>query len=96
MMPNNLLPWPAVYQQTQRWRKAGVFASMVDDLRAVLRLLQGRKWEVNRPIGAKTAGLEAFFGIDSGSLRIRGSPYGWHLKVVVASSRPVHMGFGIS
>jgi len=37
-LPNDLPPWPAVYQQTQRWIKAGVFAAMVHDLRAVLRL----------------------------------------------------------
>jgi transposase len=42
-MPNNdLPPWEAVYQQTQRWLKAGVFEAMVHDLREVLRLAQGR------------------------------------------------------
>jgi transposase len=43
MMPNDLPPWSAVYQQTQRWLKAGVFAAMVHDLRALLRLAQGRQ-----------------------------------------------------
>lgn len=42
MMPNDLPPWEPVYQQTQRWLKAGVFEQMVHDLRAVLRLAQGR------------------------------------------------------
>ena len=37
-LPNDLPPWPAVYQQTQRWIRAGVFAAMVHDLRIVLRL----------------------------------------------------------
>ena len=32
-----------VYQQTQRWIKAGVFEAMVHDLRTLLRLAQGRK-----------------------------------------------------
>jgi len=41
-LPNDLPPWEAVYQQTQRWLKAGVFEAMVHDLRAVLRLAQGR------------------------------------------------------
>ena len=42
-MPNDLPPWEAVYQQTQRWLKAGVFEAMVHDLRGeVLRLAQGR------------------------------------------------------
>jgi transposase len=35
-------PWQAVYQQTQRWIRAGVFDMMVHDLRVLLRWLQGR------------------------------------------------------
>jgi transposase len=42
MMPNDLPPWWVVYQQSQRWIKAGVFEAMVQDLRAVLRLAKGR------------------------------------------------------
>ena len=42
LMPHDLPPWAAVYQQTQRWMKAGVFDSMVHDLRQLLRLLSGR------------------------------------------------------
>ncbi len=34
-MPNDLPPWAAVYQQTQRWLAAGCFEAMVDDLRGV-------------------------------------------------------------
>jgi transposase len=43
MIPNDLPPWEAVYQQTQRWIKAGVFQCMADDLRMMLRLAEGRK-----------------------------------------------------
>ena len=43
MMPNDLPPWETVYQQTQRWIKAGVFEDMVHDLREVLRVAKGRK-----------------------------------------------------
>lgn len=43
MMPNDLPPWTVVYQQTQRWLNAAVFEAMVHDLRALLRLGQGRK-----------------------------------------------------
>ena len=43
MMPHDLPPWAIVYQQTQRWIKAGVFEAMVHDLRALLRLAKGRK-----------------------------------------------------
>lgn len=42
MMPHDLPPWEAVYQQTQRWLKAGVFEDLVHDLRALLRVAQGR------------------------------------------------------
>jgi transposase len=42
MLPNDLPPWPVVYQQTQRWLRAQVFATMVEDLRALLRLAEGR------------------------------------------------------
>ena len=42
MMPNDLPPWHAVYQQTQRWLKAGVFEEMVHELRMLLRELAGR------------------------------------------------------
>ena len=45
MMPNDLPPWHAVYDQTQRWLKAGVFESMVHDLRELLRLAEGRNPE---------------------------------------------------
>ena len=43
MMAHDLPPWSAVYQQAQRWRRAGVFEAIVEDLRAVLRVAQGRK-----------------------------------------------------
>lgn len=41
-MPNDLPPWEAVYQQTQRWIAAGVFEAMVSDLRVILRIAEGR------------------------------------------------------
>jgi transposase len=43
MMPNDLPPWEAVYQQTQRWLKARVFEAIVHDLRMLLRLAEGRQ-----------------------------------------------------
>jgi transposase len=43
MMPHDLPPWYAVYQQSQRWLAAGVFEAMVDDLRTLLRLADGRQ-----------------------------------------------------
>jgi len=38
MMPHDLPPWNLVYQQTQRWIKAGCFEAMAHDLRAIVRL----------------------------------------------------------
>src|SRR5689334_6645571 len=42
MLPNDFPPWEAVYQQTRRWIDAGVFEQMTHDLRALLRLADGR------------------------------------------------------
>ncbi len=41
MLPHDLLPRAAVYQQAQRWLKDRVFEAMVADLRAVLHLAEG-------------------------------------------------------
>lgn len=41
-MPNDLPPWHTVYQQTQRWMRAAVFERMVADLRALIRLGEGK------------------------------------------------------
>jgi transposase len=45
LMPHDLPPWHAVYQQTRRWLKAGVFEDLAHDLRRVLRLAAGREAE---------------------------------------------------
>jgi transposase len=50
MMPHDLPPWHTVYQQSQRWLKAGVFETIVHDLRALLRLAQGRTEEPSAAI----------------------------------------------
>jgi transposase len=42
MMPHDLPPWYTVYQQTQRWLRAGVFEAIVHDLRMLLREIAGR------------------------------------------------------
>ena len=44
-LPHDFPPWYTVDQQAQRWLAAGVFEAMVADLRAVLRLLEGRDAE---------------------------------------------------
>lgn len=42
-MPNDLPPWEIVYQQAQRWLRAGCFEDLAEDLRTVLRLAAGRQ-----------------------------------------------------
>lgn len=45
MMPNDLPPWTAVQQQTQRWLQAGCFEAIAHDLRLLLRLSAQRSAE---------------------------------------------------
>lgn len=41
-LPGNFPPYAAVYQQAQRWIRAGVLETMAGDLRKLLRMLQAR------------------------------------------------------
>jgi transposase len=41
-MPTDLPPWHAVYQQSRRWIAADVFAAITTDLRALIRIGEGR------------------------------------------------------
>jgi transposase len=41
-MPHDLPPWHAVYQQTRRWLAAGVFETIIADLRVLIRIGEGR------------------------------------------------------
>lgn len=41
-MPADLPPWHTVYQQTRRWIDAGVFETIVADLRELIRIGEGR------------------------------------------------------
>ena len=43
ILPNDLPPWPVVYQQMRRWMDARCFETMVEDLRILLREYAGRK-----------------------------------------------------
>lgn len=42
-MPHDYPPWPAIYQQMQRWMRAGCFEQLVEDTRILLREFAGRK-----------------------------------------------------
>ncbi len=41
-VPHDLPPWEMIYQQAQRWIRAGCFEVIVHDLRVLLRLAEGR------------------------------------------------------
>ncbi len=43
LMPHHLPPWPAAYQQMQRWLRAECFEKIVEDVQALLRHFGGRK-----------------------------------------------------
>jgi transposase len=43
LLPHDLPPWPAVYQQARRWMEAGAFEAAVHDLRLLVRVLKGRE-----------------------------------------------------
>ncbi|UFN51625.1 IS5 family transposase (plasmid) [Roseomonas sp. OT10] len=82
-MPNDLPPWHAVYDQAQRWLRAGCFEMLVQDLRAVLRLAQGRSEEPSAAVldsrtlrSTPESGARAAW---DGHKRIRGSKL--HLAV---------------
>jgi transposase len=49
-LPNDLPPWEAVYQQSQRWLASGVFEAVTQDLRRILRVLAGRHEEPSAAI----------------------------------------------
>lgn len=42
LLPGDFPPWHAVYDQARRWMAVGAFEAMAHDLRAVLRLAEGR------------------------------------------------------
>ena len=43
MLPNDLPPWPVVYQQFRRWQEAGCFEALVSDMRSIIRTGEGRR-----------------------------------------------------
>jgi transposase len=43
LMPHDLPPWQAVYQQMRRWMAAGCFELLVQDVQSLLREFGGRK-----------------------------------------------------
>lgn len=43
LLPHDLPPWAAVYQQMRRWIDAGCFEALVADVQSVVRMWAGRK-----------------------------------------------------
>ena len=83
MVPHDLPPWAAIYQQTQRWIKAGVFEVIVADLRLLLRVAQERNAQPSATIlDSRTLPSTPESGAragDDGAKRKRGSKV--HLAV---------------
>lgn len=50
LLPHDMPPWQAVYQQTRRWLSAGCFEAMVHDLRSVVRVAQARQGQPSAAI----------------------------------------------
>ncbi len=67
MLPHDFPRWEAVYQQTQRWLRAGCFKAMADDLRLLLRLAAGREGQPSTVIlDARTVQSTPESGANSG------------------------------
>lgn len=71
MLPHDFPRWEgrreAVYQQTQRWLRAGCFEAMAHDLRLLLRLAAGRKGQPSAVIlDARTVQSTPESGADAG------------------------------
>ena len=48
LLPHDLPPWQRVYQQFRRWDEAGCFEAMVNDMRSVIRVSEGRRGQPTR------------------------------------------------
>jgi transposase len=67
MLPHDFPRWEAVYQQTQRWLRAGCFEAMAHDLRLLLRLAAGREGQPSAVIlDARTVQSTPESGADAG------------------------------
>ena len=58
-MPNDLPPWPVVYQQARRWLAAGCFEAVVHDLRSIRRVAGT---PTRTPAASRRARMNASFG----------------------------------
>ena len=54
LIPNDLPPWPAAYQQMRRWMRAGCFERIVEDVQPLLRQFGGRKGQPTEPRATTT------------------------------------------
>lgn len=67
MLPHDYPRWEAVYQQTQRWLRAGCFEAIAHDLRLLLRLAAGRTGQPSAVIlDARTVQSTSESGAEAG------------------------------
>jgi transposase len=64
LLPNDMPPWQTVYQQFRRWNDTGCFQAMVNDMRCVIRVAQGRS---SQPSAAVLDGRTLQSSCESGS-----------------------------
>src|SRR6202049_5052450 len=50
LMPHDLPPWPAAYQQMQRWMRAGCVEGIVEDVQSLSRQYAGRKGQTTAAV----------------------------------------------
>jgi transposase len=93
-LPENFPPYHAVYQQAQRWIRAGVLETMVGDLRQLLRMLEGRTREPSAvildgrtlqsvPESGERAGYDGYKRKKGSKVHVAVDPLGHLLAVAV-------------
>lgn len=93
-LPNDLPPWPVVYQQVRRWIRAGVFEAIVHDLRRLLREAEGRSPDPtaiildgrtvqSTPESGERAGYDGYKKKNGSKVHIAVDTLGYLLAVVV-------------
>ena len=53
LLAHDLPPWQMLYQQFRRWDEAGCFEAMVNDMRSVIRVSEGRRDQPSAVICAR-------------------------------------------
>src|SRR5580692_7364737 len=95
-MPNDLPPWSAVYQQSQRWLAAGCFEALAHDLQCELIAAEsGTKFQVtetSRALAVETVLTGRYFTAEealAANVINRVAPHGTYLDVAHDLARAI-------